>query len=446
MRASDPTGDDGTDVGARAVDEARRSEVSAAGNVRIRREQRSGTLVPVGDGGGRVAGRSLLTVLCTEVVDSPERRVVVGDERSGGAVASHHGAVRSALRTHGGREEKVAGGGLVATFTSPTKATECALDIVEHGSNVGLPVRAGLHTGEIERRGRAVAGMGLEVAARIVARAVAHEVLVSGSVRDELTGSDLEFSPRGTYTLAGLPRRGRVYSVNGPGIGLIRLILADDHPLWRETLTGLLEHGGTASVVAEAGTGDEALEAARTIPADVVLMDIDMPERDGIDAASAITDMADGPKVLMLSSMKERDEVIASVRAGASGYVLKTAGRDEVADAVRRVHAGELVFPPELAQIVLAELRDSGGGATPRTVPTGGVGSLTPRERDVLGLIAEGASNQAIAARLHLSAKTVEAHIGAIFSKLGLEPSSDQHRRVQAAIRFLTELGPTGRG
>jgi DNA-binding NarL/FixJ family response regulator len=225
---------------------------------------------------------------------------------------------------------------------------------------------------------------------------------------------------------------------------VIRLILADDHPLWRETLKGLLEHGGTASVVAEAGTGDEALEAASTVPADVVLMDIDMPERDGIEATRAITEIENGPRVLMLSSIKERDEVVASVRAGASGYLLKTAGREEVADAVRRVHGGELVFPPELASIVLAELRGSSGPA--QDARPGEVASLTARERDVLGLIAEGASNQAIAARLHLSEKTIEAHIGAIFTKLGLEPSSDQHRRVQAAVRFLTESGHSRRG
>lgn len=225
-----------------------------------------------------------------------------------------------------------------------------------------------------------------------------------------------------------------------------RLILADDHPLWRETLKGLLEHGGTAVVVAEAGTGDEAIAAAKTVQADVVLMDIDMPERDGIDAARVISELDNGPKVLMLSSMKEREEVVASVRAGACGYVLKTAGRDEVADAVRRVHEGELVFPPELATIVLAELRESGGGAAGRAARPGGLASLTPRERDVLGLIAEGASNQAIADRLHLSAKTVEAHIGAIFTKLDLEPSSEQHRRVHAALRFLTESGDSREG
>lgn len=399
----------------------------------------------MGEGGGRVDNRSLLTVLFTDIVGSTSRSAAVGDERWREVLDSHDEVVRSALRAHGGREVNTTGDGFVATFTSPTKALNCALAIVDHASRTGLEVRAGLHTGEVERRGRDVAGVGVNVAARIAARAAAYEVLVSDTVRDLAAGSDVEFSPRGSFTLKGLPGRRRLFSASGPGSGLIRLILADDHPLWRDTLKGLLEHGGTVSVVAEAGTGNEALEAVKRVPADVVLMDIDMPERDGIDAARAINEMDDGPKVLMLSSMKERDEVVAAVRAGACGYLLKTAGRDEVTDAVRRVHGGELVFPSELASIVLAELRASGGGAT-RAAEPGGLAALTSRERDVLGLIAEGASNQAIATRLHLSAKTIEAHIGTIFTKLGLEPSSDQHRRVQAAVQFLTEAGSSRAG
>ena len=446
MHPDDSPADHATYVDAADLYLPRRCEVSPEGIVAVRRLQPSGTLVRVGDGGGRVADRSLLTVLFTDIVDSTKRAAAVGDERWREVLDSHDEVVRSALRAHAGREVNTTGDGFVATFTSPTKAINCALTIVDHASRVGLEVRAGLHTGEVERRGRDVAGIGVNAAARVVTRADACEVLVSDTVRDLAAGSDLEFSPRGTYTLKGLPGRRRLYSVSGPGTELIRLILADDHPLWRDTLKGLLEHGGTASVVAEAGTGDEAVEAAKTLAADVVLMDIDMPERDGIDAARAITEMGGGPKVLMLSSMKERDEVLASVRAGACGYVLKTAGREEVADAVRRVHGGELVFPPELASIVLAELRGSTDAAPARTAGPGGLASLTPRERAVLELIAEGASNQAIAARLHLSTKTVESHIGTIFMKLGLEPSSDEHRRVQAAVRFLTELGRPGRG
>lgn len=223
----------------------------------------------------------------------------------------------------------------------------------------------------------------------------------------------------------------------------IRLVVADDHPLWRETLKGLLEYGGTAEVVAEAATGDEVVALVATVDADVVLLDIDMPHTNGIDAVRAITTAKPGIKVLMLSSSKERAEVLASVRGGASGYLLKTAGRDDVLDAVRRVNRGELVFPPEVSAMVLAELRTAATAATAATSTAErtmtGLGSLTPREHDVLRLVASGASNHGVAKQLHLSAKTVEAHIATIFAKLGLEASADEHRRVQAAVRFVTE-------
>jgi DNA-binding NarL/FixJ family response regulator len=304
----------------------------------------------------------------------------------------------------------------------------------------------GIHTGDVERRGRGkCVGPGLDIAARIGARARSYEVLVSDAVR--AAAGPVDSVPRGTLTIAGARRRIFAVGTAGarpePAPGAIRVIVADDHPLWRETLTGLLESGGVATVVAEAATGAEAVEAARAVPADVVLLDIDMPGTNGIEAARSITAANAGAKVLMLTSSKERAEVLASVRAGASGYVLKTAGRDDVASAVRRVHHGEMVFPAELSSMVLAELRDATGTHPP---PPSGLAGLTARERDVLQLIAAGASNQGVARQLHLAAKTVEAHVAAIFVKLGLEPSANQHRRVQAAVRFLTEAGPDDEG
>ncbi len=202
-------------------------------------------------------------------------------------------------------------------------------------------------------------------------------------------------------------------------------------------MKSLLEHGGVATVVAEAATGDEAIRLAETVDADVIVLDINMPRMSGIEAARAINEADAQARILMLTSLTERAEVLASVRAGARGYVLKTAGRDDVADAVRRIHAGEMVFPPELATVVLDELRNPStatAAATPR-----GMAALTQRENDVLRLIAAGASNQGIAKQLNLAAKTVEAHIASIFTKLGLAPSADDHRRVQAAVKYLQE-------
>jgi DNA-binding NarL/FixJ family response regulator len=212
-------------------------------------------------------------------------------------------------------------------------------------------------------------------------------------------------------------------------------MLVDDHPMWRDTLRRVLEANGTATVVAEASDGEEALTLAREAAPDVVVMDVALPKRDGIDTTQALQTELPGAKVLMLSSSDDRSLVIRAVRAGASGYLVKTAGPDEVSQAVQRIHAGELAFPPTLASVVLDALRrPSAGGWT-------ALDQLTAREADVLGLMAEGRSNQAISARLHLSPKTVEGYVAGIFMKLGLEPADSDHRRVLAVLAYLEARG-----
>jgi DNA-binding NarL/FixJ family response regulator len=139
--------------------------------------------------------------------------------------------------------------------------------------------------------------------------------------------------------------------------------------------------------------------------------------------------------VLVLSSLKEPREVLAAVRAGASGYLVKTAEADEIAQAIHLVHHGQLAFPPELAQLVLAELRSSKPAASLIERAR-----LTPQERRVLELMASGHSNHAIGRALRLAPKTVEAHVTAIFSKMGLESTPDQHRRVQAVLAYLHDV------
>lgn len=357
----------------------------------------------------------------------------------------------------------------------------------------------------------------------------------------------------------------------------IDLMLVDDHPMWRDTLRNLLLHSKVGTVVAEAGDGEEALDQAAASSPDLAIMDINLPTIDGIETTRRLVALHPDIKVLVLSSSDDRAQVVDAVRAGASGYLLKTAAPAELVDAVRRIDQGEMVFPPSLAAIVLAELRRAEAGKAvslrvmiadkeilPReglarlltdaglavlagtgdaeellrlikgeqpdvvildadlaTAPhnggslakymrkqfpdlallvlsadpvaaqavallsqgEGGIGymlkrritdveevadaihrvaegepvvdpqvvsglvgqptspealeTLTGREQEVLALMAEGHSNQAIAAKLFLGPKTVETHVGRIFTKLGLEPAMEVHRRVLAVLAYL---------
>lgn len=346
---------------------------------------------------------------------------------------------------------------------------------------------------------------------------------------------------------------------------VVKLVLVDDHPMWRDTLRNILTHAKVGKVVGEASDGSEAVDVARKTKADVVVMDVNLPTIDGIAATRRLLAEGSAAKVLVLASSDDRGQVADAVRAGACGYMLKTAAPDEVVDAVRRVAAGELVFPPSIATAVLDELREpedrirvvvgdgtiigreglsrvlsecgfdvrgtaseadellrlldaehadiavvdasfvatlseirervpgkgllviandprpgdvgrllsadvrgvgyvlreriadlgeltdavqrvaqGGSVVDPEIVgslvgqPTRGIlDDLTPREIEVLSLMAEGHSNQAIVERLVLGPKTVEGHVRSIFTKLGLEPASDVHRRVRAVITYL---------
>jgi DNA-binding NarL/FixJ family response regulator len=139
----------------------------------------------------------------------------------------------------------------------------------------------------------------------------------------------------------------------------IRVMLVDDHPLWRSTLRKVLEHRRFATIVGEAEDGGEAVLIAQSTSPEVVVMDIDLPQVNGIEATRRLSTARPDVKVLVLAASNDRAQVLRAVEAGASGYLLKRAGPDEVKEAVRRVHTGELAFPASLASVVLAELRRS---------------------------------------------------------------------------------------
>ncbi|KDQ66410.1 MULTISPECIES: response regulator [Streptomyces] len=201
---------------------------------------------------------------------------------------------------------------------------------------------------------------------------------------------------------------------------IIKVLLVDDHQVVRRGLRTFLEVQDDIEVVGEAADGAEGVDQAESLRPDVVLMDVKMPGTDGIEALRRLRALDNPAKVLIVTSFTEQRTVVPALRAGASGYVYKDVDPDALAGAIRSVHAGHVLLQPEVAGALLAQ-EDGGGG-------TGRGGTLTEREREVLGLIADGRSNREIARALVLSEKTVKTHVSNILMKLDL---SD---RTQAAL------------
>jgi DNA-binding NarL/FixJ family response regulator len=204
----------------------------------------------------------------------------------------------------------------------------------------------------------------------------------------------------------------------------IRILIADDHPLFRDGLRGLLDSVSDTEVVGEAQTGAEAIAQATALQPDVVLMDIKMPDLNGIEATREIIHISPHVGVLVVTMFEDDDFVFAAMRAGARGYVLKGANQAEMLRAIRAVANGEVIFGPAIARRVMGFLSSSHTAVMGRIFP-----ELTERESEVLSLIARGRTNDEIAERLALSLKTVRNHVSNIFSKLQVAD------RAQAVIR-----------
>ena len=203
----------------------------------------------------------------------------------------------------------------------------------------------------------------------------------------------------------------------------LRVLLADDHPLFRDGLRSALASLGDTEVVGEAATGEAAIEQALELQPDVVVMDLQMPAVNGIEATRRIVEASPHIGVLVLTMFEDDDSVFAAMRAGARGYVLKGSGQDEIVRAIHAVSSGEAIFGPAIAERLMAFFA-SGPDGPPPVFP-----DLTEREREVLELVARGESNQAIARRLVLSEKTVRNHVSNIFTKLQVAD------RAQAIVR-----------
>ena len=194
---------------------------------------------------------------------------------------------------------------------------------------------------------------------------------------------------------------------------MIRVVLVDDHELFRAGVRGELGRG--VEIVGEAGSVAEAVPLIRELDPDVVLLDVHLPDGGGEAVIAGVAQERPGVKFLALSVSDAAEDVIGVIRAGARGYVTKTISSDELTDAVARVAEGDAVFSPRLAGFVLDAFRDGDPVG-----PDAELETLTPREREVLQLIARGYRYKEIAARLHLSIKTVEAHVSSVLRKLQL--------------------------
>jgi NarL family two-component system response regulator LiaR len=204
----------------------------------------------------------------------------------------------------------------------------------------------------------------------------------------------------------------------------IRILLVDDHAVVREGLRGFLELQDEFEIVGEAEDGEEAVREAERLRPDVILMDLVMPGLDGVGAMEALRESLPGARVIVLTSFADDDRLLPAIQAGAAGYLLKDAQPAELARAVRAAHAGEALLDPSVAAR-LVDVIAQAPGSDPGE-------QLTPREREVLALIAQGRPNKLIARELEISEKTVKAHVGRVLEKLGV---SDRTQAALYAVR-----------
>ncbi|MEM9951630.1 MAG: response regulator transcription factor [Chloroflexota bacterium] len=194
----------------------------------------------------------------------------------------------------------------------------------------------------------------------------------------------------------------------------IRILIADDHSVVRAGLRSLLEHQGHFRVIAEASTGEEAIRLAKENRPDVAILDIRMPGVSGIEACRQIVDALPTCKVVMLTSYAEDELLMAAIQAGASGYVLKRIGDNELVQAVERVSRGEGMLDPAMTASVFAEVRKAN-----QAQHATAFAELTPQEMAVLAHVAEGMTNRQIAVKLFLGEGTVRNYVSSILSKIG---------------------------
>jgi len=199
----------------------------------------------------------------------------------------------------------------------------------------------------------------------------------------------------------------------------IKLVIVDDHRVVRSGVKALIDTESHMEVIGEAADGREAVTKVKSQNPDVVLMDLVMPEMDGVEATSEITKVDPAPKILILTSFSEEERIIQAIKAGATGYLIKDASPDELIQAIKDVYHGESTLDPKVAGTVLRSVQNE---------PQDSSEELTDREVEVLELLAEGLPNEDIAEKLYISERTVRSHVSNILAKLDLT------NRTQAAL------------
>ena len=381
-----------------------------------------------------------LTVVVTDVVGSTALLERLGHDGWRRALAEFEELMLDRMALCGGERLKAMGDGHILTFRSARGGLRFAVDLqraLAQSSDLG--VRIGIHSGEPEPQDDDLVGRSLVKAVRIGDLARGGEILAS-SVAAELAGGDGEigddvwFDDAREVALRGLRGQHAIVAVRWDDEAFrgVSVVVADDSAVIRDGLAAVLRESGIDVRATAADAGALLAEVKRHRP-DVVLTDIRMPPthtNEGLVAAERIAESHPDIGVLVLSQHLEPGFAVqlVSERSARRGYLLKdrVSEIDVLVDAVRRVARGGCVVDPAIAEQLVG-----------RAASTGPLDELTEREREVLGCIAEGLSNRAIAERLVVTLKTVETHVGQIFLKLGLREEASEHRRVAAVLTYL---------
>ncbi|HEX6654319.1 MAG TPA: response regulator [Thermoleophilaceae bacterium] len=384
---------------------------------------------------------SFVTVLFSDLVGSAALFDRLGDDAADVVRREHFDALRRAVAEHGGREIKSTGDGLMVAFPSAVAAVRCAVDMQRATEAAGeLELRVGLDAGEPLPDGEDLYGTPVIVASRLCDAAAAGEILASelvGRVAGNRVAELVE--PAGAMRLRGVGERVGTFRVrwredeepsprSAPPVARhIRVVVADDQQLLRSGFRVVLDDEPDITVVGEAADGLGAVDVVVRTRPDVVLMDIRMPELDGLEAAERIlSDPALDTAVLMLTTFDRDEYIYRALRIGASGFLLKDAPADRLLDAVRVAATGDALLAPSVTRRLIEQFARV-APPDPDAVPAD-LEQLTPRELDVLRLVARGLSNTEIAAELVLGENTIKTHVAHVLGKLGLRD------RVQAVV------------